>query len=222
MIALQRPCLRKAGWTGSLLTAVVVLMVGGGCEPQTGQVLQAVQKERDRLAKEKGSLEQTVIQREQDIQRLEEQIEHLRGFGPDWLAALFVVDRLELASLTGGADYDGCSGDDGVTIYLRPIDADGHFLKAAGEIVVDLIDASQPGAPRSLGSYVHNEPSQLRKLWHGGFLTNHYTIKCPWSPGMGPPRQPEVLVQVTFLDFLTGRRFTTSKMVEVQLPIRAR
>lgn len=147
-----------------------------------------------------------------------EQVEKLQDLGPDRLDSLFVVDRIELASLTGGAEYDDLPGDDGVTVYLRPLDADGHVLKAAGEITIELLDTNEPGAPKSLGLYVHNEPQQLRKLWHGGFLTNHYSIKCPWDPAIGPPVNREVTVKATFYDFLTGRRRTATRVVQVALP----
>ena len=90
--------------------------------------------------------------------------------------------------------------------------------ETAGEITIELLDTSQPGAPRSLGLYVHNDPQQLRRLWYGGFWSDHYTIKCPWDPAVGPPSQREVTIKVTFTDFLTGKQFTATKVVEVSLP----
>jgi hypothetical protein len=66
---------------------------------------------------------------------------------------LFTVDRIEIVSRSGGADFDGQPGDDGVVIYVRPLDADGDVLKAAGRFTIQLLDLTDPGAPRTLFQY---------------------------------------------------------------------
>jgi hypothetical protein len=199
-------------------TAVALVMSATGCNASLDERLRTCQQQVDALTQETSQLEQQLLTRDRRIADFEQQVETLQGLGPDRVKALFVVDRIELASLTGGADYDDIPGDDGVTVYLRPLDADGHILKAAGEIIIELLDVSVPGQPRSLGRYVYNDPAELRKLWHGRFLTNHYTIRCPWDPAIGPPTRREVVVNATFYDFLTGKRLTATQAVEVDLP----
>ena len=208
---------------GFVVTVLAVLIFApAGCDQGPPEIIRTLQQERDAVARENDQLKRQLLERDATIDDLERQSETLLGQGPGWLDSLFVVDRIELASLTGGAEYDDIPGDDGITVYIRPLDADGNVLKAAGEITVELLDTSVPGNPRTLGHYVHNDPEQLRKLWHGGLLTDHYTVKCPWSPGIGPPPTRRVLVNVTFYDFLTGRRFYKAKEVEVALPSRER
>jgi hypothetical protein len=197
--------------TATILVAVV------GCPPPDPQ-LRTLRQQVDQLEVEKERLETELLARGADIADLEAQVAKLLELGPGRLEKLFVVERIELVSRTGGADYDGQMGDDGVTVYLRPLDGDGHVLKAAGEITIELLDTNDPGSPRSLGLYVHNDPEQLRRLWHGGLLTDHYTIKCPWDPAAGPPANREVTIKATFYDFLTGRRLTATTEVEVALP----
>jgi hypothetical protein len=199
------------------LGTAAILIAAVGCAPPDPQ-LRVLRQKVDQLEVENDRLETGLLARGADVADLEAQVAKLLELGPARLEKLFVVDRIELVSRTGGADYDGQMGDDGVTVYLRPLDADGDVLKAAGEITVELLDTNDPGSPRSLGLYVHNDPEQLRRLWYGGFLTNHYTIKCPWDPAIGPPANREVTVKATFYDFLTGRRFTATKVVEVALP----
>lgn len=189
-----------------------------GCQQPPNELIKTLQQKADRLQTENQRLERQLLERDGRIADLRDQMATLQALGPDRLANLFVVDRIELVSLTGGADYDGLPGDDGVTVYLRPLDVDGNTLKAAGEIIVELLDTSVPGSPRSLGQYIHNDPQQLRKLWFSGMWTNHYTIKCAWSPDTGRPTSREVLVKVNFTDFLTGKRFTAAKLVQVALP----
>ena len=201
-----------------LATAVALTTGVAGCDTATADRLRTCQQQVDALGQENLQLERKLLAGDARISDLQEQVQTLQGLGPERLNALFVVDRLELGSLTGGADYDGVPGDDGVTVYLRPLDADGHVLKAAGEIIVELLDTGVPGSPRSLGQYVYNDPSELGKLWHGRFLTDHYTIRCPWDPATGPPTRREVVINVTFYDFLTGKRLTATRAVTVELP----
>ncbi len=199
------------------VTASCVL-TGIGCTPPPDEGLKTLHQRSDALQVENDRLERELLKRDGKIGDLIAQVEQLQALGPDRLAKLFVVDHIQLVSRTGGGDFDGVPGDDGVTVYLRPVDADGHVLKAAGEIIVELLDTSVPGDPVSLGRYIYNDPEQLRKLWYGGFLTDHYTIKCAWSPDVGLPRTREVLIKATFYDFITGQRFAASKLIEVALP----
>ena len=118
---------------------------------------------------------------------------------------------------TNGADYDGKPGDDGVTVYLRPRDADGHVVKVPGRITVQLLDNTDLGSPRPLGLYVFADPSELRKLWHGRFATQHYTLKCPFPPGTKLPDARRVTVSAEFVDYLTGATLTAVEEVPVSL-----
>ena len=102
-----------------------------------------------------------------------------------------------------------------ITVYLTPIDRDGVPVKAAGEIEVFLYDLTVPGHPRELGHYVINEPAALSRAWYSRWLTNHYTVKCEWPPGVEPPPSREVQVRATFLDWLTGEKLVATKLVKV-------
>ena len=66
---------------------------------------------------------------------------------------LFAPVRAEIVSRSGGGNYDGLPGDDGVTVYLRLLDAEGDAVKVPGRITVQLLDNERLGAPRLLGLY---------------------------------------------------------------------
>ena len=201
-----------------LCVGVAVLITG--CQPRSTGLTAELQKKLDQVQLEKQSLTRQNQDLEDTVKAQERRIQDLMGFNPGTPDTLFAVARIELASLTGGADFDGQPGDDGIVVYLRPLDADGHVIKAAGEITVKLVDNNGPGAPRLLGRYVIDDPEELRRAWHGRFMTDHYTIKCPWNPTpQGKPQGLEVEIKVTFLDWRTGRSFTAHKVVEVSLPI---
>ena len=118
------------------------------------------------LQRENQRLERAVAERDDTIAALTRQIIELKGFGSDRPADLFAPVKLEIVNLTGGADYDGKPGDDGVTVYLRTRDADGDVVKASGRITIQLLDNSNLAkGPEVLGLYVFDEPARLRKAW---------------------------------------------------------
>ncbi|UCG15176.1 MAG: hypothetical protein JSV19_07740 [Phycisphaerales bacterium] len=192
-------------------------ILAAGCDQRDVDLEKMLAQQVDRVTLENTRLKRELADRDQTIDSLRRQVDELLDLGPGRLDHLFTIDRIELVRLTGGADYDGRPGDDGVTVYVRPVDVQGDPIKAAGEIRVQLLDVTQQGQPRELGLYVINDPGKLRAAWHSGIMTDHYTVKCGWQPGVPLPASREVTVRVTFLDWLTGREFTAQEMVRVSL-----
>ena len=170
-------------------------------------------KDNEQLRRETEGLERMVAQRDGTIAQLHRQIRDLQGFGPDRPVDLFAPVTIEVASRSGGADYDGKPGDDGVTVYLRLRDADGDIVKAPGWITVQLLDNRNLGSPRLIGVYRFDDVGQLRKAWYGKFGTQHYSLKCPFPPQVAPPRTVDVKIE--FVDWLTGRTLTANQEVAV-------
>ncbi|HMQ17405.1 MAG TPA: hypothetical protein PKC49_15680 [Phycisphaerae bacterium] len=167
-------------------------------------------------------LTEQVAERDRRIEALQaaseeqqRQINTIRGFTRDDLERIVAPERLEIAALSGGRDLDSLPGDDGVRIYLKPIDREGDALKVAGDIRVDLFDLSEPSGQTLIGSCTW-PADQVRTLWHGRFLTYHYTLDCRWNR---PPRGAEVTVRVTFRDYITQRLLTTQAVFNVT-PLR--
>ena len=171
--------------------------------------------ENDILKREKAQLERAMAQRDATINHLRRQIENLKTFQNDRPADLFAPVKLEIARLSGGDDYDGRPGDDGITVYLRLRDADGDLVKAPGQITIELLDPAERGHPRSVGVYRFDDPQQVRRLWHGRFGTRHYTLKCPFSSRIEHSSSRRIIIRAEFDDYLTGRVLTATKEVEV-------
>lgn len=181
--------------------------------------------QRPDLATENAALKRRIGELEQRADRwrnqtalLEQQVENLQAFAPEQPADLFAPVRIEISSISRGADTDGRPGDDGVTVYVRPLDADGDAVKAPGIIEVEVVDNANLGTPRVLGHCRYDDPEKIRRMWHGKFLTDHYAVSCPFLPEAEPPDRPEVLVTVQFTDFLTGQVLTASRAIPVNLP----
>ena len=195
---------------------VLCVLLGGACA-NPGARARRVQ-EIESLRRDNARLERLVAQHDGTITSLRRQVGNLKGFAPDRPSDLFAADKIVLGSLSGGADYDGQAGDDGVTIHLRVMDAEGDVVKAPGRITVQLLDNTHLLQPRVLGVYVFDDPETLRGCWHGKFGTRHYTLKCPFRDGTTPPSSGRVGVKVEFLDYLTGRTLTVVDELIISTP----
>jgi hypothetical protein len=128
---------------------------------------------------------------------------------------LYPADRIEIEQLSGGYDDDKLPGDDGVIVYLRPLDRVGDPIKVAGDIRIELFDLSLPEGQQKIGEYII-PVAKAQEMWYGRFMTYHFTIRCPWQER--PPVNPEVLVRASFLDYLTGRELNATREVRVLPP----
>jgi hypothetical protein len=194
--------------------ALLALVSAAGCN-QDSAAIRHLSEQVDSLKADVDHCTQELADRDALIAALRKRIKRNPTLEQINLKDLFVVDRIELVSLTGGADYDNQPGDDGITVYVRPLDKDGDVLKAAGEFTIQFYDLTTVGHPREIGIYVFDDRATLEKCWYGGLLTNHYTFKCPFGPAALKSRAREIHLRVTFLDWLTGRMFNTSKTVEI-------
>lgn len=200
------------GFRGSIFfsSTLAVALVGCGNPGARARLTQ----ENMTLREENERLKRRVAQLGGETSGLERQIQSLKGFAPNAPADLFAPVEIKIVSLSGGADFDGKPGDDGVVVYLRPRDADGDAVKAPGRIRIQLMDNTNIGSPRVLGVYVFDNPDELRDTWHSRFATMHYVLRCPFMPD-ARPRGNRVTVNVEFTDFLTGRTLTAVKELAV-------
>jgi len=139
------------------------------------------------------------------IEQLHKQLQDCRAISDEDLKKIFYPERIEIVSLSGGDDYDGKPGDDGITVYLRPKDRDGDAIKVAGDIRIQLYDLANPPDENLLGEYDF-PVDEVSKLWYGKFATYHYTLRCPWR--RGPPQHSEITIRAIFTDFLSKRVVT--------------
>ncbi len=144
----------------------------------------------------------------------QKQIQTLQGLGEKRLGLLFCVTDIKLGKYTAGVDLDDRPGHDGVRVYLTPIDADGHAIKAAGAVKIQLFDlAAKTG--ENLVSACDFPVDKIAERWSAGFMTYHYRFECRWKT---PPKHDEITVRVEFTDYLTGKTFTAQKVCKIRLP----
>lgn len=196
------------------------ILVAAGCNNANEQV--AKLETRIRSLEEKNTAQaREIIDREENLRTLQRQLQTLTGMGgPDRLKELALPDRVELEGLSGGYDRDDLPGDEGAVAYLRVIDADADVVKAPGAAHMQVLDLANPATEQLVVERRWN-PAELRKQWYGRMMTQHYTLRCPWSE-KGPPRHSTLTLRVVFYDLLTGRTFEIQKQVEVKLPAAAK
>ena len=151
---------------------------------------------------------------QQVIQGLRDRVGVLPTLPATRLAELFTTHGLQLGRLTGGARLDRSTpGDQGVVVYVVPIDESGEKLKAAGTFDVQAFDLADTQHP--LVGQWHFDLQQSRAAWNGWLLDYTYVLTCPWQT---PPTHPDLTLKVTFFDELTQTPFTAQRVVRVNLP----
>ena len=198
-----------------LATAALVAVVGvgvAGCgSPSEANI--KLRKENATLRDEITTLKRDRTADRATIKALQSQTPSVATLNTDRLDALYTAHGLQFGRLTGGANLDPDKpGDDGLKVYVVPIDRSGDQLKAAGAFTVEAFDLA--ASPARIGEWTFDE-EQSRKLWVGGALIYDYVLPCPWQT---VPRHKKLTVKVTFTDALTQRQFTADKPVEVKPP----
>ncbi len=197
------------------------LLLAVGCDSQvpakdfreTQRLLQESREEVRRLGDE--------LARQVELSRtLQARIARFSGLTrQEVLDELVAPVRLELEGMSGGYDTDGQPGDDGIALFIRPIDREGHVVKAAGSLKITLLDPLNPPNANVVAEYHFDVPA-TRKLWYGRLWTYHFTARCPWPPGQMPAHD-EVTAHVAFTDLLTGKLLTTQQAFKITRPLVA-
>jgi hypothetical protein len=195
----------------AIAAACLSLLAAPGCQSETKFDLQ---RKLTRLEEQLAKKDNQIAAQQVTIRECYQHLNEARQFTEEDLKKIYYPEKIEIASLSGGDDYDGQPGDDGVTVYLRPIDRDGDAVKVAGDIRIELYDLANPPEANRIGVY-EVSVDQARQLWYGKLATYHYTIRCPWQHG--PPRHDEITIRVTFVDYLTQRVITAQTVCTVKL-----
>lgn len=201
---------------GAVLAAVL-LVWATGCQPPLDKDESSTQERllasRQRVVQLEGQLDE----KNRQIEQLEQQNATLLELGPTRLDNLFYPTKLHIKRTSGGIDETDDGIDDGVVVYLQPIDADGDVVKCAGDIIVQLYDLAQPDESQLIAEYIV-DVAHGREAWYGHALTDHFKIWCPWRSL--PPANSEITIRATFVDNLSGARLTTQRAVQVALTPR--
>lgn len=204
---------RTVRWAAGCL--VLPALAATGCNTVSGEEYGKIQRELLSTQEQVRVLQGEVAAKEQAMQMMKGQVARLREMKPEELEQLIVPVKIELARLSGGYERDERPGDDGIVVYVQPIDRDGHVVKAAGSLKVTLLDLANAPEQHVIGEYAF-DVAQTRGLWSGRLWTSHFTVHCPWPQGRAPAHA-EITARVEFAELLTGQKLDAQGVYKVQL-----
>ena len=150
---------------------------------------------------------------QEENQQLKQQVDSLANL-PEGIqiSDLYQVAQVKLTRYTGLYDKDKDEQVDHLCVYIKPEDADGDVVKAAGDVTVQLwnLSGQEPGA--LLGEWEISS-KQLRKEWFSSLMTVNYRLLFPMKEAWLEP-DLALTVRIAFKDFLSGQVFTDQMPVE--------
>jgi hypothetical protein len=148
------------------------------------------------------------------IDSLQNRVGTLQTLPRERLAKLFTTHDIKLGKLTGGADLDVAKpGQEGLKVYVTPVDESGDALKAAGSFTVEAFDVSRENKPK-IGSWTV-EGDAAKQAWSSVLNRANYVLTLSWQT---VPTGETLHLEITFIDELTQARFKKAIDVPIQPP----
>jgi len=189
------------------------LLLATGCTNPSAANIE-LRKQNQDLADQVKQLKQQEQGALQVIQGLRDSKPTLPTLPATRLARLYTTHGINFNPLTGGADIDPTKpGDEGLAVYVFPVDQYGQKLKAAGTFDIEAFDLAEPAQPL-VGKW-HLDLDQANAGWNSTLLEYTYGFILPFQK---PPRHSDITLKVTFLDELTQTTFMNQKLIQISLP----
>lgn len=197
-----------------VLSSAVVVSAVAGCGPTKADPrVTQIQELEDRVEQQGRDL----AAKDAQLQAQADQIQTLQGLGGDKaIDRLVHVSSIGIDQLSGGYDDDRDGRDDGLVIYLRLLDDEQDSIKAAGSVLVRVMDLAAAEGPVMLGE-VSFGAEELKSMWYGRLMSSHYAIKVPLASLALPPARDRLTVRALYTDLLTGRAFDAQAEVAFTL-----
>jgi hypothetical protein len=190
-----------------------ILSVSGCGTPNRVNI--ELRKQNQQLQQQLSQLQHQHQADERIIQGLRDRSGTLPTLPTTRLEELFTTHGIEFGRLTGGADLDpGKPGDEGLAVFVNPVDQTGGKFKAAGTFDFDVFDLDEPQHP--LIGHWHFDLEQSKAAWTDALFQYGYTFTLPWQKVV--PHHPNLTVKGTFFDELTQTPFTAQKVVRINPP----
>lgn len=123
-----------------------------------------------------------------------------------------LLDSVNIASdISGGFDRDGQTGDDGIYVFIQPLDQNGHAIQAGGSVWVSLVDPAAPGGGQRVGFWKLTPAEVSAAIASFSDERPGAEFYLPWSHGIPPHESLQLFVR--WIDE-SGQQF------ESQLPVR--
>ncbi len=195
------------------MVAILLLAVstGGGCGPNRVNV--QLRKDKQQLEERLAHLQTRADADRLRIQSLQDRVGTVPTLPQAKLDAMFTTHGIELNRFSGAVDLDPTKpGDEGIKVYVSPLDEEGDPIKATGHLTIEAFDLTGD-PPRRLARKTI-DPAELKQLRRDFGLLHAFVVTLPWQV---QPRHQQVLIQASFVDVLTGRKYAAEHRVDVNL-----
>ena len=109
--------------------------------------------------------------------------------------------------LTGGYNFDGEPGHDGVMVVIEPLSADGEFTPAVGDLTIHLQDPAKPGLRGRIGKWKYSAVEATAFLKES-LLGKGLHVMLPWPSQPPDAERLHLTVQYKSAD---GRKLQSKK-----------
>jgi hypothetical protein len=151
--------------------------------------------------------------RENPPPRLEEDLEDFTREGDVDVK----VARITLNSrLTGGYDFDGHPGDEGLLVVVEPQNAAGQYVPLPGDLEIEVTDPAQTGPSARLARWTFDSSESAGTI-KKSLLGRGMHLQLPWPDHA--PKSEKLRVSVRYTP-PTGGTFTTHRPIRVDLVAR--
>ena len=116
--------------------------------------------------------------------------------------------------LTGGYDFDGHAGDEGILVVAEPRNSAGQFVPLAGGLDIALRDPNAEPGQEEIARW-HLDARQAQAKLKRSLLGRGVHIELPW-PG-APPEREELTLQVSYTT-VDGRTLKTERDIQIDPP----
>lgn len=183
-----------------MLAPLLIALPCAGCFGKPNPANVKLRRENQELLEKVATLQAQNDQLKSDVRRLESDQEVLPTLPQERLDQLWTVAGVKFGRLTG---IDRRSEGQPLKVYLKPTDAEGSTMKAAGSIVIEAFDLNAPEARLARWEFPLDE---AKRNWTSVGMINEYVLSCPWV-GEAPIEGRKLLIKATFTDALTQRTF---------------
>jgi outer membrane murein-binding lipoprotein Lpp len=173
-----------------------------------------LRKDKQQLEAQVAELQQQLSAANARIAGIEKEKGTLPTLPQDRLDKLVTVHGIKLGRLTGGDPASRPNaGDEGLKIYLTPVDETAEAIKVTGTVEVEAFDLDLKNENR-IGHWTF-DPDALKSRWRSFGMLRAFVLECPWQKS---PQHSKLAVKVTFRDELTARVFDQIQEVTVKIP----
>ena len=112
-------------------------------------------------------------------------------------------------ALTGGVDFDGQPGDDGLRIIVEPRNADDQFINESGTLSVVVLDPTRQGEAARLARWDFDQPA-TRQLLADNSPRDGMKLELPWPASPPDANRLQLFVRYVTAD---GRKLQADREV---------